>query len=349
MTKKEKTKLIVWSCIGVAVLATILLFFFMPRRGDKLLRLPDAESVYGLYMVDSTVTPYGSSHFYDVNSTTTNAGLVQEYYDLLARTKLYFVNTTGGIKYYADEPNTGELFIVYIWCDNALKPVTFRTDGVVYYGNFSYRIKDSALLSEYLAFFERVKAASDAEGTTSGNIPQEQFDAYQQLFDAPSWYAQAVASPFTDRAVNLNNMFYDGLSYDENGVPVYGGFVTAADGDEWAWVQENVPGATETDVSRLPRDGMYQVLRDTLYGETPIPDDLAPEGWTYWDKTDCWYHAHGDTGINSVTLSYASLDGGGTGYFQFENAFGQICSIGFVLGQTEADAGHVYLRYCIAQ
>jgi hypothetical protein len=76
---------------------------------------------------------------------------------------------------------------------------------------------------------------------------------------------------------------------------------------------------------------------------------LAPEGWTYWDKTDCWYHAHGDTGINSVTLSYASLDGGGTGYFQFENAFGQICSIGFVLGQTEADAGHVYLRYCIAQ
>ena len=220
MTKKEKTKLIVWSCVGVALVTAILLFFFMPRRGDKLLRLPDAESVYGLYMVDSTVTPYGSSHIYEVNSTTTNTRLVQEYYDLLARTTLYFVNTTGGVKYYADEPNTGELFIVYIWCDNALKPVTFRTDGVVYYGNFSYRIKDSALLSEYLAFFERIKAASDAEGTTSGDIPQEQFDAYQQLFDAPSWYAQAVASPFTDRAVNLNNMFYDGLSYDENGVPV---------------------------------------------------------------------------------------------------------------------------------
>ena len=324
MTKKEKTKLIFWSFIGVAAAAAILLFFFMPRRGDKLLRLPDAESVYGLYMVDSTVTPYDISHFYDINSTTTNAELVQEYYDLLTRTRLYFVNTTGGVKYYADEPNTGELISVYVWCDAALKPVTFRPDGMVYYGSCSYRIKDDALLSEYLAFFERVKAASDAEGTTSGNIPQEQFDAYQQLF-------------------------YDGLSYDENGTPVYGGFVTAADGDEWAWVQENVPGATETDVSRLPRDGMYQVLRDTLYGETPIPDDLAPEGWTYWDKTDCWYHAHGDTGINSVTLSYASLDGGGTGYFQFENAFGQICSIGFVLGQTEEDAGHVYLRYCGAQ
>ena len=112
MTKKEKTKLIVWSFIGVAAAAAILLFFFMPRRGDKLLRLPDAESVYGLYMVDSTVTPYDISHFYDINSTTTNAELVQEYYDLLTRTRLYFVNTTGGVKYYADEPNTGELISV---------------------------------------------------------------------------------------------------------------------------------------------------------------------------------------------------------------------------------------------
>ena len=45
MTKKEKTKLIVWSCIGVAVLAAILLFFFMPRRGDKLLRRHSAGTV----------------------------------------------------------------------------------------------------------------------------------------------------------------------------------------------------------------------------------------------------------------------------------------------------------------
>lgn len=66
---------------------------------------------------------------------------------------------------------------------------------------------------------------------------------------------------------------------------------------------------------------MYQVLRDTIYGEGSIPEDLSPSGWTYWDETDCWYHAHGDTGIKSVVL---------------------------VLGQTEQDAGHVYLRSCIA-
>lgn len=349
MTKKEKTKLIVWSCVGAALVTAILLFFLLPRRGDKLLRLPDAESVYGLYMVDSTVTPYDVNHFFDIDSTTKNAGLIQAYYDLLTRTKLYFVNTTGGIKYYADEPGTGELISVYVWCNDVLKPVTFRPDGIVYYGSCSYRIRDEALLSEYLALFERIKEASADEGISHGNASQEQFDTYQKLFDAPSWYAQAVAAPFSDGSVNLNSMFYDGLSYGENSDPVYGGFVTAEDGDEWAWVQENVPGATETDVSRLPREGMYQVLRSTIYGKAPIPEDLAPEGWTYWDETDCWYHAHGDTGINSVTLTYARLDGGGSGFFQFENAFGQICTIDFVLGQTEQDAGHVYLRGCDAQ
>ncbi len=348
MAKKEKAKLIVSICVGTALVTAALLFFLLPRRGDKLLRLPDAESVYGLYMVDSTVTPYDINHFYDVNSTATNAGLVQEYYGLLTRTRLYFANYTGGVKYYADEPNTGELISVYVWCDAVLKPVTFRPDGVVYYGNYGYRIKDDALMSEYLAFFERVKAASDAEGITSGDLSQEQLNAYQQLFNAPSWYAQAVASPFSDNTVNLNSMFYDGLSYDENGAPVYGGFVTPEDGDEWDWVQANVPGATETDVSRLPRSGMYQVLRDTIYGQTSIPDDLAPEGWIYWDKTDCWYHAHGDTGINAVVLLGGNLHGSG-GSLRFENAFGQDCWISFTLGQAEEDAGHLYLQSCIAQ
>lgn len=347
MTKKEKVKIIVWTCIGVATLTAILLFFLLPRRGDKLLKLPDVSEVHGLFMVDSSVSPYGPSHFYDVNSATRNAELVREYYDLLTRTKLYFVKNTGGIKYYADEPGTGELFTVYVWCDDMLKPVTFRFDGVVYYGKFSYKIRDEALLSEYMEFFQQVRKASADEGYASGNVSQEQFAAYQKLFDTPSWYAQAVMSPFTDCNVNLSSMFYDGLSYDGDGNPTYGGFVTPVDGDEWAWVQENVPGATELDVSRLPREGMYQVLRDTIYGEGSIPEDLSPSGWTYWDKTDCWYRAHGDTGINSVTLTYANLENG-CGFFQFENAFGQTCSIGFVLGQTEQDAGHVYLRSCIA-
>lgn len=186
MTKKEKMKIIVWTCIGVATLTAILLFFLLPRRGNKLLKLPDVSEVHGLFMVDSSVSPYGPSHFYDVNSATRNAELVREYYDLLTRTKLYFVKNTGGIKYYADEPGTGELFTVYVWCDDMLKPVTFRFDGVVYYGKFSYKIRDEALLSEYMEFFQQVRKASADEGYASGNVSQEQFAAYQKLFDAPS-------------------------------------------------------------------------------------------------------------------------------------------------------------------
>lgn len=59
MTKKEKVKIIVWTCIGVATLTAILLFFLLPRRGDKLLKLPDVSEVHGLFMVDSSVSPYG--------------------------------------------------------------------------------------------------------------------------------------------------------------------------------------------------------------------------------------------------------------------------------------------------
>lgn len=54
MTKKEKMKIIVWTCIGVATLTAILLFFLLPRRGNKLLKLPDVSEVHGLFMVDSS-------------------------------------------------------------------------------------------------------------------------------------------------------------------------------------------------------------------------------------------------------------------------------------------------------
>lgn len=177
-------------------------------------------------------------------------------------------------------------------------------------------------------------------------LSTEKLSELQALFDMPSWYAQAVAAPFSDRSPDLARMFYDGLSYDESGAPVYGGYVTPEDGEEWDWVKANVSGATELDVSRLPRAGMYQVLQEVIYGPQPVPDGLAPEGWTYWDETDCWYFAHGDTGINAVTLLSGRMDGGGLGCLRFEDALGNICTIHVGLGQTEQDAGHLYLRSC---
>lgn len=177
-------------------------------------------------------------------------------------------------------------------------------------------------------------------------LSTEKLSELQTLFDMPSWYAQAVAAPFSDRSPDLARMFYDGLSYDESGAPVYGGYVTPEDGEEWDWVKANVSGAAELDVSRLPRAGMYQVLQEVIYGPQPVPDGLAPEGWTYWDETDCWYFAHGDTGINAVTLLSGRMDGGGLGCLRFEDALGNICTIHVGLGQTEQDAGHLYLRSC---
>lgn len=211
----------------------------------------------------------------------------------------------------------------------------------------------AAVLAAALIFLLPRRADHSAERPdtqTASAMSADELAVYQVLFDTPSWYAQAVFTPFADRAaVDLNTMFYDGLSYDLDGHPVYGGFVTAEDGDEWTWVQENVPGATETDVSRMSRSGMYEVLWDTLYGDIDISDDLYPAGWTYWEETDCWYHAHGDTGINSVTLLSGQWTGEGAGYFLTEGPIGETYQISFTLGQTEADAGHLYLLSCTVQ
>ena len=157
----------------------------------------------------------------------------------------------------------------------------------------------------------------------------------------------------TLRAILCTHYHFDHLYgvaalHEATGAPVYGGYVTPADGDEWAWVRENVPGAAEVDVSRLPRQGMLQVLRDTVYGSVGIPEGLAPQGWTYWDETDCWYHAHGDTGIYSVALLSGQWTGEGTGTLRFQGLLGQTYQISFTLGQTEQDAGHLYLRACVS-
>ena len=71
-------------------------------------------------------------------------------------------------------------------------------------------------------------------------LSTEKLSELQALFDMPSWYAQAVAAPFSDRSPDLARMFYDGLSYDESGAPVYGGYVTPEHGEEWDWVKANV-------------------------------------------------------------------------------------------------------------
>lgn len=344
MEKNTRRKAIVWSCIGVAVIAAVLLFLYLPRRADKLMKL--APEVTWLMLTDTYVTTEATSHFQNADYETADASLIAEARQLLSRTKLRFIRPTGGIKTYDNEAQD-RLYILWVRGDAYNGQITFRPDGIVYCGNYSYRLLDKSLLADYMALFERIKEAAEEEERTNTDMTVDQLAFYQKLFDAPSWYAQAVISPFEDSSPSLGQMFYDGLSFGDDGALVYSSYVTPEDGDEWTWVRENVPGATEVDVARLPRDGMYQVLRDTIYGSAEMPEDLAPEGWTYWDKTDCWYHAHGDTGINSVTLLNGCLQGGSRGWFTFENAFGQECRVYFTLGRTEEDVGQLYLTSCI--
>ena len=347
MTKWNRTKRIIWSGVA-AVLLAVALFFLLPRRADRLINAPDASAVYGIVLSDTVVTPDLIDHFQTGSYATRDAALVQEMCDLLRRTKLYFGHFNGGVQIYDNPINDGQLYTLYLWSDDtSVKDLTLRPDGAVFVGSVTYKIRDEAVLAEYMALQEKIKASFLQGEPDSSAMDDSRLAEYQALFDAPSWYAQAVAAPFTDRSADLNTMFYDGLSFDDTGAPVYGGYVTPADGDEWAWVQENVPGATEVDVSRLPRQGMLQVLRETIYGSMSIPDGLAPEGWTYWDETDCWYHAHGDTGIYSVTLLSGQWEGEGTGTFLFQGLLGQTYQIRFTLGQTEQDAGHLYLRDCL--
>lgn len=346
MTKREKTRLIVWSAVGVALVAAIALYLLLPRRADRLMKTPDISEVYGVTLIDTVTMPDLAERFCTVTYSTRDMALVRELYDLLARTKVYFERVNGGVYIYDNPVNDGQLCDIYLWTNNtSVNRLTLRPDGAVFAGSVTYEIRDDAVLAEYMDLLERVKDSSRQEGLISGSLDSDKLAAYQALFDAPSWYAQAVAAPFRDGQPNLGQMFYDGLSYGDDGALVYGSYVTPEDGDEWNWVRQNVPGATEVDVSRLPRDGMYQALRETVYSNAELPDDLAPEGWTYWDKTDCWYHAHGDTGLNTVTLLSGNLTEG-AGYFLFENAFGQTCRIDFVLGQTEENAGQLYLTAC---
>lgn len=349
MAKRERIKTIIWGCIAAALLLAVALFLLLPRRADKLIKAPDASAVYGIVLSDTVVTPDLIDHFQTGSYTTRDASLVQEMCDLLRRTKLYFGHFNGGVQIYDNPINDGQLCTLYLWSDDtSVKDLTLRPDGAVFVGNVTYEIRDEAVLAEYMALLEKIKASFLQGEPDPTAMDDDQLAEYQALFDAPSWYAQAVAAPFTDRGPDLNAMFYDGLSFDATGAPVYGGYVTPADGDEWAWVRENVPGAAEVDVSRLPRQGMLQVLRDTVYGSAGIPEGLAPQGWTYWDETDCWYHAHGDTGIYSVALLSGQWTGEGTGTLRFQGLLGQTYQISFTLGQTEQDAGHLYLRACVS-
>lgn len=326
---KKKTLSRILLCFGAAALVlAAALFWFLPRQADDLLKIVDPDGVISLSII------YSSSSSGSMDSFTVNdEALVDEFMELLSRTTLHRRGYYGSSISYDDA-----LYTVYL-TPGSSTPIHLRPNGSVYCDGWLYAQNDDTL-EAYMSLLPRL--------IEHANFTDEQLAAYQSLFETGSWYAQAVAAPFESLAPDLNAMFYDGLSYDADGQPVYGGYVTPEDGAEWDWVRANVPGGDELDVSRLPREGMLTVLRDVIYGEfVDIPDDLAPAGWTYRAETDCYYHAHGDTGINSVTLTSGHVTAGGRVLY-FQNALDDTWCVYFQESQREGNEGHLYLRCCRA-
>lgn len=323
---KKKTLSRILLCIGAAALVlAAALFWFLPRQADDVLEIADPDSVVSLYVIYAA-----ASSDMDTWSVDDEA-LLDELADLLSRTTLHLKGRYNGIEY------DDELYSVHI---TSLSPISFRPDGSVYCNGWRYTQGEDTL-AEYMSLLPRLLSAA--------SFTSEELASYQSLFDAGSWYAQAVARPFDDCRPDLNALLYDGLSYDENGQPVYGGAVKPEDGAEWDWVCANVPGGDTLDVSRLPREGMLQVLQEIFYPCTPVPDDLVPQDWTYWEETDCYYNAHGDTGLNPVTLTNGHrTDGGSGGVLYFLDTLGTTYRVYYLESPQPDGTTRLHLRSCSA-
>lgn len=339
MSKKKAVVFLISFGVAALVLAGVL-YWFLPRQADELLEKYTKESASAATVhynyADANCAYILYSYAYQSPSmescTVTDRALLEEVFDLLSRTTLH-------LKEYNPHGIAFDDALYGLHFDTVGNSISFRPDGSVYWGNWRYTQGEDTL-AEWMSLLERMIECCEYK--------EKELSFYQSFFAEGSWYAQAVAAPFVSGLCpDLNAMFYDGLSYDENGEPVYGGYVTEEDGAEWEWVRANIPGGDALDVSRLPREGMRTVLKELIYPYTEVPDTLVPEGWTYWEETDCYYHAHGDTGVSSVTLIGGHKIDGTNGCLEFCNAAGQQCYIYFSIGSSMENAGLLHLTNCM--
>lgn len=338
MSKKKLGITLIGVGVALLALAAVLYWWFRPIPASDLLAKDIEQAATAAHINYSYVgeyevqIQYSYTHFPLNSCIVKDKAMMDELFDLLSRTTLHLADRVDhGVEF------DDALFDLYF--NTAGNALSFRPNGNVYYGNWQYTQGEDTL-AEWMSLLERMIDSVQYTGSELAH--------YQSFFETGSWYAQAVAAPFEAyMCPDLNAMFYDGLSYDENGKPVYGGYVTEEVGAEWDWVRANVPSGDTLDVSRLPREGMRQVLKEVIYLYTEVPEDMAPEGWTYWEETDCYYHAHGDTGINSVTLTGGHEVDDTSGCLEFyDEASGRKCYIHFGKNSTMDNAGKPRLTQC---
>lgn len=151
----------------------------------------------------------------------------------------------------------------------------------------------------------------------------------QELFAIGGWYAQALTSTYEDpRDVDLVQMFYNGG----------GRRVTQ---EEYDYVQRQLgdPGADVMVVSPAEMDAALTEVFGLTLEET---NKKGLDGFIFWEETGNYYLCHGDTNIMTVTFTDVRNLGEGCFTLTYEGWDGAY-HVELRLGQTEADAGHVYI------
>lgn len=151
----------------------------------------------------------------------------------------------------------------------------------------------------------------------------------QELFATGGWYAQALTSTYEDpRDVDLVQMFYNG-----------GGRQVTQ--EEYDYVQRQLDGP-DTDVMAVSPAEMDAALTEVFGLTLEETNKKGLDGFIFWEETGNYYLCHGDTNIMTVTFTDVQNLGEGCFTLTYEGWDGTY-HVELRLGQTETNAGHVYI------
>ena len=151
------------------------------------------------------------------------------------------------------------------------------------------------------------------------------------LFFAGSWYSQALTSTYEDpRDVDLGQMFYNG-SKNRQITP-----------EEYQYIQQQC-GFPGIDVMVISPQEMDEALLEVFGLTLEDTHKVGLDQFLYWEETGCYYLVHGDTNAIGITFTEGQTLGEGCLALTYTGYDGTYL-VRLRLGQTESDAGHVYIE-----
>ena len=168
----------------------------------------------------------------------------------------------------------------------------------------------------------------DDEGRPLDETMMEQLNG---LFFAGSWYSQALTSTYEDpRDVDLGQMFYNG-SKNRQITP-----------EEYQYIQQQC-GFPGIDVMVISPQEMDEALLEVFGLTLEDTHKVGLDQFLYWEETGCYYLVHGDTNAIGITFTEGQTLGEGCLALTYTGYDGTYL-VRLRLGQTESDAGHVYIE-----